>query len=424
MRDLVTVDTAKAASRMALAALVLAVLCLGWFGIRWQLGSMLATLTPPSAPEAGELADVAMRLAPGDPLASWLRGSADALSATTDVSRFEDAVRLSPYDYRWRVELGRAYEQADRLPDAKKELRKATELAPTYTYPRWQLGNFFLRQGRADDAFAELRKATLNNHAYREQVFSLAWDYFDKDPAKVEELAADTPDARGALALFFAARGRAADSLRVWNLLSAEDKSKNPQLARMMAQGLYSQRCFPQALEFFRQIGVDADAQPGTVTNPGFERTIQPVEESPFGWQIARTDPRVDVTADNSTKHGGARSLRVAFRNYAKPELSNIFQVIAVEPEKSYQLVFWIRTEGLKTSGTPILQMVNANDDKLLAVSKPFPTGSTEWQEYTVDVTTPQNCSGLRIQTSRVPCGDQCPIVGTFWYDDFELRAQ
>lgn len=422
MRDLVTVDSKSLKVRAALGGIVVTALVLGWFGVRWQLGSMLAALTPPNSPEAASLADVAIDFAPSDPLASWLRGSVYA--AIPDASLYENAVRLSPFDYRWRIELARVYDQTDRSDQAEVQFKQAVSLAPTYAYPHWQLGNFYLRHGRADDAFAELRLAAANNHTYREQVFSLAWDYFDKDPAKVEQLVADTPDAMAALALFFAARGRAADSLRVWNTLSEAQKAANPQFAKLMAMGLYAKRSFPQSLEFFRQLGTDADAQPGAVTNPGFERTILPAEESPFGWQIARNETKIDITADNSTKHSGSRSLRIAFRNYPKGAFYNVFQVVAVEPNKSYQLAFWVLTENLKTAGPPILQVMNGNDDTFIAASKPFSTGSTEWQQYTVDIKTPENCNGLRLQTSRIICGEQCPIVGTLWYDDFELTAR
>jgi hypothetical protein len=421
MRDLVTVDTKNIRARAALGAGLIFALLLGWFGIRWQLGSMLAALTPPNSADAPSIADVAVDLAPSDALASWLYSTAG--HATPDVGLLENSVRLSPFDYRWRIELARAYDQTDRPDEAEREFKKAVDLAPTYAYPRWQIGNFYLRNGRTDEAFAELKKAAANNHTYREQVFSLAWDYFDKDAAKVEQLAPETSDARAALALFFAARGRAAESLKVWNTLSADEKAAHPQFAKLMAQGLYAQRRFPQALEFFRQLGVGPDAQAGTVTNPGFERTILPVEDSPFGWQIIRNDSKVDITADNATKHSGARSLRLAFRNYAKPVFTNIFQVIAVDPATRYRLTFWVLTENLKTGGPPLLQAVNANDDKLLGASKPFATGSTEWQQYTIDIATPENCVGIRLQTSRVPCGEQCPIVGTLWYDDFELTA-
>jgi hypothetical protein len=421
MRDLTIVQSGNTRARVLLIATIVFSLALGWFGIKWQIGSMLADLTPAEAPEAADIAEVATELASANPTASWLRAST---SAPPDMSLYENAVRLSPADFRWRIELARAYDQNDDSDRAEAQFKKAVDLAPSYAYPHWQLGNFYLRRARTDDAFAELKKATLNNHTYREQVFSLGWDYFDKDAAKVEQLAADTPDARGALALFFAARGRADDALRIWNQLTDEQKAANPQFAKVMAAGLYSQRSFPQALAFYRELGVEPEARVGAITNPGFERTILPAEESPFGWQITRNEAKVDITADNTTKHSGSRSLRVTFRNYVKPEFGNVFQIVALEPNRTYRLGFWVLTENLKTSSPPLLQVMNANDDKLIAASKPFPIGSADWQQFVVEFRTPENCNAVRLQTSRALCGEQCPIIGTFWYDDFELMAQ
>ncbi len=78
MRDLVTIDSRNLRVRLMLGVTVAVALTLGWFGIRWQVGSMLADFTPPSAPEAGAIADVAADLAPGDPVVYWLRGSAES----------------------------------------------------------------------------------------------------------------------------------------------------------------------------------------------------------------------------------------------------------------------------------------------------------------------------------------------------------
>jgi hypothetical protein len=286
------------------------------------------------------------------------------------------------------------------------------------------LGNFYLRQGRTDEAFDQLRRAAENDRTYREQVFSLAWDYFDKDITKVEQLAADTADARASLALFFAARGRAGESLRIWNLLSDSEKAAEPEIAKGIAHGLFIQRFFPESLEFARQLGIDADARPGAVTNGGFERVITVPGDSRFDWVIDRKDAKLDIASDTGVKHSGNRSLRVSFRNFQKPEFFNLFQTVVVEPAKNYRLSFWVRTEGLKSSGGPLLQVVNANDDKFIGESKPFQIGTNDWQEYSIEFRAPENCYAISIRTARQPCGEQCPIVGTFWYDDFELTER
>ncbi len=56
---------------------------------------------------------------------------------------FENVVKLSPNDFRWWIELGRAYEQAENVQGrGKKPFVRAVNLAPNYTFPHWQLGNF------------------------------------------------------------------------------------------------------------------------------------------------------------------------------------------------------------------------------------------------------------------------------------------
>lgn len=424
-KDLVVLDNKNLSSRLILIVFVLFAVGLTWFGIRWQLGDMLANLTPPTDPNAASVAALAENLAPSDPLTSWLRASlTDDLpgdDATSTLERFEQTVRLAPFDYRWRVDLGRALEQDDKLDRAEAEFKRAVELAPSYAYPRWHLGNFYLRHNRADDGFAQLKKATDNNTEYREQVFSLAWEYFDKDASQVEKLAGDLPETRAGLAYFFAARGRAADSLRNWNLLSDRDKASNWTIGKSIALGLYQQRHFPQALEFSKLNGNDAGANTGMVTNPGFESPITDPENSWFGWQVTRNDSKVEVATDAKVKHQGDRSLRVTFRNFIKPSFANILQTVVVEPKTHYRLHFYVRTENLKSAGGPMIEILNGNDDRPIAQSKTFPTGTNDWQEVTVDFTTPINCDGIHIRTIRSYCGETCAMAGIFWYDDFEL---
>ncbi|MFN0277247.1 MAG: tetratricopeptide repeat protein [Pyrinomonadaceae bacterium] len=429
MSDLIAIKSKNNKIRIVLVGAMIFALAFGWFAIRWQLGSMMANLTAPDSVNASPLADLAFSLAPDDPVASWLRASVELNGTSPDhidsaVKIFEEAVKLSPQDYRWRIELGRAYEQAEKTAQAENSFKRAIELAPTYAFPHWHLGNFYLRQNRIDEAFAELRMAAENNRDFREQVFSLAWDYFDKDPENVEQLAADNTDSRARLALFFAARGQAAEALRVWNLLSETDKAAIPQIAKPIALGLFSQRFYRQALEFSRQLGIDADARPETLTNGGFERLINNQDDSRFGWQVGRTDSKVDVSADGSVRHDGARSLKVSFRNYVKPELYAIFQTVVVEPNTNYRLNFWVRTENLKSMGGPLLEVINANDNLGIGSSKSFQTGTNDWEKYFVDFRTPANCSGITIRTARAFCGEQCPIAGVFWYDDFELSRR
>ncbi len=425
--DLYTVASNTPRSRVVLVTAVLSAVIFGLIAVRLQFGDLIAELTVPSDPQAPAMAEMARTLAPSDPLAVWLDATLEKNTLAPDrtdsaVKKFEETVRLSPRDFRWWIELGRAYEQADRPEDAEAAHLQAIKLAPSYTFPRWQIGNFYLRQGRDAEAFSELKKATVNNQTYREQVFSLAWEYFGKDPQKLEEVAADLPDVHAGLAIFYAQRGQAADSLRVWNLLTDEQKRDYIPILRVLAQGLFDRRFYPQALEFSRQLGSDVDAAPETVTNAGFEKPVGGTDENKFEWSILRNDPRIEIAVDQVIHHDGLKSLRVGFKNYSRPDLANIYQIIVVQPSRTYKISFWVRTESLKSSGLPVLQVVNTVDDKLITLTAPFPSGTVDWQHVSVEFATPPNCNAIYIRTGRAFCGDICPISGTFWYDDFDLK--
>ena len=119
----IALDTKQTTTRILLAAAAIGTFVLCWFGVRWQLGNMLGELTRPNDPFAREVAEKAVSLAPGDPVALWLTASTERLNYKNDdtkqsVGLYEDVVRSSPNDYRWWIELARAYESSERFDDA------------------------------------------------------------------------------------------------------------------------------------------------------------------------------------------------------------------------------------------------------------------------------------------------------------------
>ena len=338
--DLVQISTRSPRTRIAIAIVVVVVFSIGWMAVRREFGSMVAEMTLPTDPAATELLASAKSLAPGDPMTYWLasgieRQSFSPESAKRSMILMEEAVKLSPYDYRWWIELGRASEQAGNAARSEAAFQHAVDLAPSYTIPRWQIGNFYIRKGDVEKAKPQLMLATVNNYKYRMQVFGLAWDYFDHDPNQVEALASDGPDVLVALTMFYAQRGQPADALRIWNRLNDEDKAKFPQISSVVVQGLYDKRAFPQALEFSRQLNIDADAHPEAVSNPGFERIVNSADKTYFGWQFPKQG-KVDVTWDGAVKHSGSKSLRLNFKSFSAQELFTASQLVVVKPSKKY----------------------------------------------------------------------------------------
>jgi hypothetical protein len=203
--------------------------------------------------------------------------------------------------------------------------------------------------------------------------------------------------------------------------LTDEQKAENPQTARTIAQAFTEKKFFRQGIEFSRQVGIDPDAQAGAVTNGGFEKPLGIPEDNYYGWNVERADRQLDIASDSSVKHQGNRSLKINFRTFLNPELADPWQIIASEPNVSYTLRFWARTENLRSAGTPAVQIVDPTDYRLLAVSPAVAAGTNDWQEFTVNFRSPGDAVGFIIRLARVYCGDSCPIVGLVWLDDFSL---
>ena len=404
---------------------VLLALAFGWYSIRWQFGNMLAELSVSTDQNAKSIAAFAVSLAPSDPITNWFAANTERDIFTPEkiensLRNFENVVKLAPHDFRWWIQLGRAYEQADKPENAEKAMLHAIELAPNYTFPHWQLGNFYLRQGRDAEAFAELKKAAETNIVYREQVFSIAYDFYEKDTAKLEQLAGNSSEGKAGLAKFYAAKERAEDSLRIWNTLSEDEKQKHQDVAKIIAQALYEKRFFRSAVQFVSQLKIEPNAKAEAIENPGFETELGN-EKIYFGWRILPLE-KIKVDRDRNHKHEGIWGLRVLFTGFAGIELYNIYQVAAVQPAARYRLSFWVRTENLKSAGTPLMEVVNANDDRIITVSKAFSSETNDWQQIQVEFTTPANAEGITLRLGRAYCGNACPIVGTLWLDDFNLE--
>lgn len=421
------VETNNWKGRVAASLLIIAALVFGWFSISWQLGNMFAALTPSNQPNAKAIAEFAHGLSPRDPITNWLKANIEkdtfsAQSLEKSVASLEEAIRYAPEDYRYWLELARAYEQVENFEKAEKAFQRAALIAPNYSNVHWQIGNFYLRRGQEAEAFTALGKSAETSAVYREQVFSVVWDFYEKDKSKIEQLAGGKPDMRAGIAKFYAARELPEDSLRIWNTLSEEDKTRNQDIARLIAQALHDKRFFRSSIEFVRQLGIEPLAQRETVQNGGFETPIAEAKDTFFGWVYTRKE-KIEINTDPMKKKEGNKSLRFTFNGFTGIEVKNFHQIVTVEENKKYRLSFWLKTEGLKSAGTPGFEIVNANDEKIIKAVAPFPSGTQDWTLTSIEFTAPPTAQAVAIRLDRGYCGDACPIVGTFWVDDFKLEA-
>jgi tetratricopeptide (TPR) repeat protein len=421
---LVLINVLPAWRRASLILLSLGALAAAWIVARWCIGHTMAERAPDS-----ETARIAARLVPFDPQPYYslaVRSSREALTTeeiAATLKDYEEAVALSPHDYRLWVELGRAREQAGDPSGGERALKRAVELAPHYAQPRWMLGNLLLRQGRTDEAFEQLKVAGEADPTLRPQIFNLAWHVYDGDIPTVIAKVGSSAGARAQLVQYLLGLRRLDDALQLWNSLSADEKRDQREAGEALIRSSFEAKRFRLVLDIHRALEPESPAAVGRLLNGDFEEDVATYGADLFGWQVAQTS-QPQIRLDARVAYSGERSLRLIFNAPKTIEFRGVSQFIVVEPATRYRLTYFFRTEALKSASTLITQVVDAgNPDRVLAESAPVPDGTNEWQPVTLDFTTAPQTEAVTVRIVREPCFSAvCPIFGKIWYDKFILE--
>ena len=430
MAEQVTYVNTRGAFRHVALLLPLALALLGaWFSARWYLGDTIAENLDPDN-RGLETARMAAGLAPNDPLAHWRLAEIELSTLPPDqinqaIAEYEQATRLSPNDYRFWLSLGRALEQSGNPEKGELAMRRAVQLAPSYSFPRWYLGNLLLRNGHEAEGFAELRLASEAYSELRPQVFSLVWQVYRENPGELARAIGPSVAARAEFARYLIDLGQLDDGLKMWNGLNAKEKNESRIAGQAILKGLVEARHFRRALDLWNDLVPESTerARLGQIIDGGCEQGTV-VNASPFGWQIKSTR-QAQVTFDTGNHHSGAHSLRILFQAPGKVEY-NVAQLITIEPGTQYDLECFLKTHQLASAGSPVVEVVDAADGAVLGASRPAPSNDNDWQPIAVTFKTGPKAEAIVIHITRAPCGDNavCPIFGDVWYDDFNLKRR
>ncbi|HEX8709480.1 MAG TPA: carbohydrate binding domain-containing protein [Pyrinomonadaceae bacterium] len=424
------IDVSRPQWRALLALPVALALLFSWYAARWYVGNFVAEFAPRMEQGQLDTALAAMRLAPDDPWTHWVVAGLRKRSFLPQelneaVRAYEEAVRLSPNDYRFWVDLGRAREETGDSVGGEKALRRAVELAPAYAYPRWYLGNLLLRAGRGQEAFTELRRAAEADSKLRPQLFNVAWALYGENIDAVKQAVGDSAAARAEFAVYLMGRQRPDEALGLWSGLSPAEKKEQRETGDALLKSLLAQKRYRDAVSIAADLNGGNDAgKVGQFINGSFENDINTEETSVFNWQV-KSDPQAQVAIDGSTAHGGARSLRILFKASTTLAFNNVAQLIAVEPAAQYRFECYVRTADLKSAGTPVIEVLDGADNTtVLGSSQPLSPGTQDWQPITVTFKTPPKTEAVTVRIGRALCGSDavCPIFGMVWYDDFNLQ--
>jgi tetratricopeptide (TPR) repeat protein len=422
---------ASAPLKTIMTLTVMLALFSSWFVVRWYLGNTIAEYFRPEDHRL-ETAQMAVGLAPNDPLPHWRLGNLAQKELPPDqislvIIEYEKAVSLSPNDYRLWMDLGEALEQDGEFDKAEKALREAVKLAPSYAYPHWYLGNLLLRTDRYTEGFAELQRASDANGQFLPQLFNLAWQIYKDDFESLKSSVGNGPAVRAAFSKYLIERGRYDYGLRLWNSLTETEKRESRFAADPIISTLVGSQRYHQAMDIWNQVapGPAYYAEPSHILDGGFENNLAHGPGAVFGWQV-QSNSQVQIGIDAGQGHTGSRSLRVFFQVRSHIDTINVSQLVPVKPNTEYDFECYLKTDKLESAETPVVGITNAGNDSWLAGSPAAPSGNNSWQRIALSFKTDAKTEAVKVKIVRNSCGDSpiCPIFGTVWYDDFNLKPR
>ncbi len=409
-----------------LAVLALAIVCVGaaYFFTKWFLANTIAARA-----NHKDIAEFAVEMAPRDPQTHFASGVLYEKTFLPDdlpksLAEFEQAVALSPYDFRLWYELGKARERLGDAAGAEKALRKASELAPNYSQVQWTLGNFLLRQGSETESFALIRKAAESDKTFAAPAVAGAWQLFQGDAARMRAYAGDSVNLKAALALLLAKEKRFDEVSEVWSSLpEAARKTDFKPIGDEIYQKMIEARKYRAAIQIFSDIAESDEKRfvIGRVTNGGFEANINPQNPGVFEWQIGEgVEPQIFV--DKAQKHGGEISLVMVLNNKDGKAFRSISQTVAVEANKRYVFETFYKSD-LQAANTFKWEITDVADNNKILASTEAIAPVTDWKSLKTEFVAPEGAEAVTIRLARVPCSTTlCPITGKLWFDDFSLN--
>ena len=410
--------SANLTTRIAVAVGLLVILVVFTWNVA-RIGYASLLMTYAAQTNQISLADSAVRFGGSNPDAHYVRATILETSDLPEaIAEHYQAALARPDDYVLWLSLARASELNGDISTAVAAARQAASLAPDYAEPHYQLGNILLRAGQKDEAFRELRLAGASNPTLMPGVIDLAWRVSGGNVEFVEEAIKPTTSAGyQMLAQYFGQHKEVDAAIAMYSAAGTEGEHYR----RAYLHDLIATKQFKPAAILWG-VGRQSAATPGVLIDPGFEKESD-LTEPGFAWRLADQPQGFHLSLDTASPREGNSSLKVDFDGASEPAAPVLTQLVLVEPRTRYQLHFAVRSEGIVSGGLPLIVVIDADTNKILAQSEQFMKATEGWREYTIDFESGQAANAVQIALQRQLCNSfPCPIFGHLWLDAFSLQ--
>jgi len=362
------------------------------------------------------------------------------------LEHYRAAVALNPHSASFWFDLAGAYQVLGDTANQTAALEQAIHADPMTPDVAWEAANLYLVQGANEKALREFSivMANDNDSSLVAMAVQFCWriepdvdallrvvvpqnanaylaflTLFEKDvDLLVRKIAQPTADVDVEL-LQQQIKQETAASFKIWDALIRSNQPFEKRCVYDYIRFLILRREVDQAVLVWQQaagrFGLSSYLpSPGNlIVNGNFSLNVL---NGGFDWQYQKQSS-VSLTLDSSGSHAGQRSLLITFDGSGISD-AGIYQLIAVQPNTTYQLSAFYKSGELNGAGGLHLTVQDAYSPNVYYDSDEL-TEAGFWKSVEGEFSTGSDCKLVALHVRRLPAGS--PIRGKLWIDDFHL---
>ena len=364
----------------------------------------------------------AVWLDPGDAEHRYLLGRYELLDSQSPQGALpwlQSAAKLNPGAGRYGIALALAQQSIGDVDSGKTALKEALAADPRTPELAWEAANLYLAQGATDDAMKQFHVVLQNDPELTLPAIRTCWRIRPDIDYLLDTVI--PPAVYPTMLDFLIAKSETAAAEKVWAQIFAVQQPVERQDVFGYVKYLVLHREVAQAARVWQEAAGMASLQAyepsstNLLVNGDFSLDML---NGGFDW-VHQKSEGVSLALDPSEAHSSSRSLRITFDGPGIRD-AGISQVVAVEPNTSYEFSAFYKAEDMEGAGAMQFAIQDAYKETSFLMSEDL-RNSDFWKKAGGAFTTGPDTELLMVRIVRVPPGS--PIRGKLWIDGLQLVA-
>lgn len=333
--------------------------------------------------------------------------------------QYQQAVHWNPHDSHSWIGLADIYGASGDVDRQSAAIHEAVTQAPTNPEVAWVAANLNVSQGPNDDALRQFHIVLLSGSDNSPFAMQMAWRINPDVDSLLRDVIPANHDSYVPFLVFLMSKQDTEGSLKVWDALVNLQQPIESNRVFDYVRYLLAQKAADDAPAVWRQatplIGAGGylPSSNNLIVNPNFNMDVL---NGGFDWQY-RKQSSVSLQLDTNERHDGHRSLAITFDGPGVSD-AGIFQVIAVQPNTTYQFSGFYKNGEIDGAGGPAMALQDLYSGQTYFQSKEL-KDSPDWNDVAGELTTGPDTKIVVLRVRRIPDGS--PIRGKLWIADFRL---